>query len=203
MNQTFEYNEDVVRLCTRIRTSIPESHKTILLTGVSERDPVEQIAYEIARTLVLLGDGPVLLVDANFTGDLKTTGTSQDETDFGLLDVLRQDTPLSDAVVSNDLPGLFYLSSGSTDDDFHALLLSEQCGELLKEMRQDYAYVIIESASIMAHSECLRLAGRVDGVAVVVEAGKHQQSELAELKQMMEAFQLPMLGIIFSSTHRK
>ncbi len=203
MNQTFEYNEDVVRLCTRIRTSIPESHKTILLTGVSERDPVGEIASELARTFVFLGDGPVLLVDANFSPNVKPMGTSKGQPDSGLLDVLRQDTPLSEAVVSDDLPGLFYLSSGSTDDDFHALLLSEQCGELLKEMRQDYAYVIIESASIMAHSECLRLAGRVDGVAIVVEAGKHQQSELTELKQMMEAFQLPILGIIFSSKQRK
>ena len=206
MNGPLEFNEDVVRLCTRILTLITDSHKTILLTGVSERDPVGQVAYELARTLVLLGDGPVLLVDANFSPKSNQTGSRPGDQSPGLLEVLRQGTQLSDAVVLSDLPGLTFLSSGSTgstEKDFHALLLSDQCSELLKEMRQDFAFVIIESAPIMAHSECLRLAATVDGAAVVAEAGQHQQKELSELKQTMSAFRLPILGIIFSTMHGK
>lgn len=208
---SFSFNEDVVRLCTRLRSTFLDTHKALLLTGVSSQDPVGSVAIEIAQTLMLLGEGPVLLVDANFSDPQLnerivwvSAGTDSRVTQgVGLAEVIRQEASLADAVLADEKPGLFYLRTGAAGDNYYSLLLSEPCGELLKEMRQDYAWVLIESAPIMSHSECLRLAGQVDGVAIVLRAGVYRQAELVELQQAIKGFQLPFVGAILCSPKGK
>lgn len=194
---------DALRLGTRLTAALPEPHRVVLLTGISASDRVDAAALETARGMALLDDGPVLLVDAwpKHPLTIKLPGGSRTRASRvrGLSDVLATAATLPEAILPTETPGLYCLPCGTMPDELRLLLMSENCGSLFKELRAEYAYVVIHAPPLNDHPECVRLAMRTDGVGLVINEGRHRESELRQVKQSLEGFGLPILGVILSA----
>jgi polysaccharide biosynthesis transport protein len=86
----------------------------------------------------------------------------------GLAEVLTGQMPLEQVSVATAIPHLSLLCSGSLPPNPTELLGSEKMHETLTRLREQYDYIVIDSAPAMLVSDTLPLSTVVDGTVVVV-----------------------------------
>ena len=65
-----------------------------------------------------------------------------------------------------------------------------------------YDYVIVDSAPILPVSDSLALSGSVDGVFVVVQAGRATDSDVTETVGRLDRVSAPILGLVLNQASR-
>ena len=68
----------------------------------------------------------------------------------------------------------------------------------IAEMGAHYDFVIIDSAPILPVSDSVALAGAVDGVIVVAQAGRASEDNVSETTERLERVSAPILGMVLN-----
>ena len=167
---------------TRLLNMIKEKGiKTILVTSALPEEGKSFVASNLAVSIASGLDQHVLLVGAD------TKKPSLDEifnidSELGLSDYLvNEKHNLSDLIHKTKVPKLSYLSSGSSYERSSELLASEVMKMFVLEMkcRYDDRYIIFDAPPAQM-SETLGLADKVDGIILVVRAGKTDKKLIRE-----------------------
>ena len=89
---------------------------------------------------------------------------------------------LPDLIVWPGVDKLTLISGDRTVSDSSELLSSDMMAKLVKEMgeRYDDRYVFFDAPPVLGHSEAISLAPLVDGILMVVEAGKTTKKDIRE-----------------------
>ncbi len=88
----------------------------------------------------------------------------------GLTEVLAGQLAAEQVVVATAIPYLSLLSAGSLPPNATELIGSEKMQETLGRLREDYDYIVIDSAPAMLFSDALPLSTMVDGSILVVNS---------------------------------
>ena len=141
-----------------------------------------------------------LVVDADLErGSL----TNQLNTKFraGLAEVLTGSAKLEDAVVSFDGTTMDFLpSSGLPSPLRNDLLASARMDAFLRQACKVYDAVIIDLPPLLPVGEVLALTPLLDGVILVVEAGKTTTDLLATVVNLFGRAQSKLLGFVLTNT---
>jgi len=73
-----------------------------------------------------------------------------------------------------------------------------QIGDLLKELRGEFDLILIDSPAVISCPEWLLLAPKVDGVVLVVEAGKTRWQTVNKVKESISAQNGNILGVVLN-----
>jgi Mrp family chromosome partitioning ATPase len=73
-----------------------------------------------------------------------------------------------------------------------------QIGPLLNGLKEEFELVIVDSPAAISCSECLLLSPKVDGVILVVQAGKTRWQAVAKLKEHIMAQDGNILGVVLN-----
>jgi protein-tyrosine kinase len=184
-------------LKTSVLTRYPNgSTKTILFAGCAHGNGVSMTAINFGTALARDSRFSVLLLDVNF----RTPS-------FSHLFRLNGAQGLSDLLSSHDGPvslvkigagNLHVLPSGKCDSEPVALLESQRFGEFLATMRERFDYVILDAPPVHGFPESLALASKVDGVILVLNAGKTRQQVALRAKMQLEAAGGKLLGTVLN-----
>jgi succinoglycan biosynthesis transport protein ExoP len=138
-----------------VTSSVPGEGKTMLAIGFA--------------TYAALIERRVLLIDLNFRHPSIASKLGGGD-DGGILHVLRGQ-PLAELIrVAPDL-GFDYLSLSRDSTDPVAALASERVQELLRQLKESYDCVVIDSAPLLSATEARLLASMVDHVLFAVKWG--------------------------------
>ena len=88
--------------------------------------------------------------------------------------------------------------SGSLPSNPSELLSGRRTGALLGKMGDHYDYVIVDSAPILPVADSVALAGGVDGVLVVAQAGRASDSDVTDTIERLERVSAPILGLVLN-----
>jgi Mrp family chromosome partitioning ATPase len=138
-------------------------------------------------------------VDADFGGaevqrllDLKV--------DKGLLLALRDGTdPL--LMAQEVLPNLTTLPSGPATAGSGELLSRPAMGSLVERLRQRFDMTVFDAAPVLAASDALFLAPRVDGVVLVVIAHQTTREDLGEARAQLSHTGARIIGVLLLGAH--
>jgi capsular exopolysaccharide synthesis family protein len=143
-----------------------ERPHTLLLTGAVSGEGKTTIAVNLARLMARSGMRVVLL-DADIQrgviqrllglGDLP-----------GVMDYLRGDAPIQSVLHPTNVPGLSLVPAGTHADEAEGIFLRPNVSELMKELKTDRDFVIIDSPPILASDAAALLVPHVDTVLLVV-----------------------------------
>ena len=103
----------------------------------------------------------------------------------GLSDFLAGQSILEDVVHPTKVDGLEIVPAGASSPSPSELLSNPLLDYLLQRAREDYDAVIFDSPPVLAVTDATILAGRIDGVVLVVRAGQtHRKAALDALRQL-------------------
>jgi non-specific protein-tyrosine kinase len=128
----------------------------------------------------------VLLVDCDFKGQDIHDYLGIDSK-FSLIDYFLDGTPLNELIIWPGIEKLTVISGDRTVADSSELLSSEMMENLVTEMglRYDDRYVFFDAPPVLGYAEAIAMAPMMDGIIMVVEAGKTSQKEVQKAVSLL------------------
>jgi non-specific protein-tyrosine kinase len=191
-------------LRTNIQFASPDKPvHTILATSTSPDDGKSTTVANLAVTFAAAGS-PTILVDA----DLRRPHLHQIfglPNDAGLTTLIASmsrggesaqvELPLQETQV----PNLRVLTSGPVPPNPAEMLASQKMAEVLALLRARADYVLIDTPPVIAVTDAAVLAPRVDGVLLVVNAGKTKRDLAVKARDVLQQVNANVLGVVLNN----
>jgi capsular exopolysaccharide synthesis family protein len=116
----------------------------------------------------------------------------------GVVDVVAGEYDLSE-VCQEPLRGLKVSTTGLLPPNPAEFVGSRQFAKLLGQVRQTFAYVLIDAPPIVSVSDAAVLATQGDGVLLVIDAQRTRKSSLRQAMRSLEAVDASVLGTVMNN----
>lgn len=186
---------DVARLTREIKvigivSSLPKEGKTT-------------VAANFAQLVALTGHRTVLI-----DGDLHTRSLTRElapNAKSGLVEALNDPASLSYHVQRSKETGLDFLPSivASRMVNSADVIGSKAMAELLKVLRENYEYIVIDLAPVMPVADSKAVSHLIDAMVYVIEWGQTTRSALQESVSGSEVLQKKLLGAVLNRANPK
>lgn len=170
----------------------------ILVTSLNPADGKTTVASNLAIALTG-GSRRVLLVDAD-RRRARLHSIFRRSNARGLSDLLEPDcsSELNEFVLDTPVPNLFILPSGKGQTSTVDLLYSERMGSILKQCREAYDLVVIDTPPVLYLPDA-RILGRLsDGVILVLRAGRVRSDSIIAAERTLRRDGVPIMGTILN-----
>jgi capsular exopolysaccharide synthesis family protein len=181
---------------TRLNTQYPDKGvKSIMFTGTSRGSGCSRTAVSFAMSLSKAFSHKVLLIDVN----LKNPGVHKffdgSET-YGLFDVFLNNHSVIDKKTRERL--FVITCNGEYTEEVDGFLGSNRFEEFLEKMHERFDYIILDAPPVTTNPEMRYIGSKVDGVILMLEAGKTRQHVAFKAKQEIEMAGGQFLGVVLN-----
>jgi protein-tyrosine kinase len=158
-------------------------------------------AINVAGALVRGNEARVLLIDADLRRPSVAPQLGLGDAARGLADMLTDGTTDLAQVVQTVEPfHLDVVTAGSAKTAIHQLLRSPRLESLMKEARERYDFIVIDTPPLLPVFDSALLAKASDGVLMVVSANQTPRKLLGEALNLLDPAKV--LGLVFNRDER-
>jgi capsular exopolysaccharide synthesis family protein len=118
---------------------------------------------------------------------------------IGLSDVLNNSATIEQAVCETKIPNLKVIHAGTSVSAPAELLQSEAFDNLLKELRTDFVLTVVDVGPILAVSDPLVVAQKVDGTLLVVRPSVDTRQQVLGAADRLRAGNVNLLGMLVNA----
>jgi protein-tyrosine kinase len=174
-----------------------KSNKVILFLGTTHGDGASTTAINFSATLARDGQLNVLLIEANLRKpclhEVFHVDPDQNQSGFPT-DGNRTGKGFKKVGPEN----LYVVTPGSKIAGPLSLFESQRFWGFIKNMRTEFDYVILDGPPLPSFSESKIICNKVDGVVMVVEAGKTRKQVALRAKKEIEKAGGTVLGVVLN-----
>lgn len=177
--------------------SVDHDLHTLLITSPAPSEGKTTLAANLGVVLATNNQSTILI-----DGDLrrpnvhKALGLSNRR---GLSDLFIESADtLEDVIQDSGVEGLSVITSGPLPPNPSELLDSAKIGHILEEVRQHADLVIIDAPPAISLTDAVALSQRVDGVVLVLRAGRTKMALLRQAVQDLRQVGANVIGLIFT-----
>ena len=170
--------------------------RVVVVAGALPGEGASTVAVNLAVSLARSGS-KVMLIDA----DLRRPRAARQldmGSDRGLADVLSGDAELDEVAGSWGDSTLTVLDAGSLPEDPAEVLGSAAMRSLLKTLRDEHDYVIVDAPPLLPVIDGAVLSALADGCLVVARFGRTTRDQLAEGTAAIARVQADVLGLVLN-----
>ena len=144
----------------------------------------------------------VILVDANLRGPSlhQVFGLRADK---GLAQLLARDATPAEVLAPTPIEGLRVVPSGVPDPDLIAAIGWRNANGSVQELAKEADLVIFDSASLLAATDTLLLASKVDAVLLVVDARRTSGEAVREAVERLRQVNANIAGVVLNRVKDK
>jgi len=164
--------------------------KALMVTSAEASEGKTAIAANLAATLAFSG-AKTLLVDCNLVNG-RLHEIFDTTPDRGLANVLQQQVKWTEAVVQTNIDNLYLLPRGEA----LAYPAEHYFGAFLKDVYEEFDYIIFDSGSVLDNVDALSFAPIVDGVLFVIRFAQTSAGQATRALASLNARQVNVLGLI-------
>ena len=191
----------------QLRTSIllstaGHAPKSLLITSSLPSEGKTTTATNTAISLAQTG-GKVLLIDADMRRP-RMHSVFNIENGIGLSTLLSSETSEAlalSAVKLDPTTKLNLLPSGPIPPNPAELIGSEQMADLLKIFQNNFTHVVVDSPPIASFTDGVLIASMVDGVILVVNAGKSSRQVVRRSRQILTDIGARIFGVVLNNVN--
>jgi non-specific protein-tyrosine kinase len=177
-------------------SSLDEPLRTLLVASASADEGKSTTLANLAVTFAQAGRRTILVDSDLRRPSLHAIfGMPNDQ---GLTTMLLQDDAPA-PLVETPIEGLRLLASGPIPPNPSELLASRRLEGAIARLRDDADLVLFDSPPALAVSDAAVLSRRVDGVVLVVRAGKTRREHAARARQVLERAGARLLGVVLTN----
>jgi capsular exopolysaccharide synthesis family protein len=195
MSLQFKIPGKILEGCNQIkhyltRTLPDKKNKTILFCSSKEGEGTSTVLFSFAISLASEGE-KVLLVDANMRRPSLHSLFGVDRAN-GLSDVIVKESPVDNIPKNTQIENLTLITSGIPQSNPSVLLQYEYFDSFMREVETKADWVLFDSPPVNSYNDACVIASKVDGVTMVVKAGKTRwevaNSALNQIRQCNAKF---------------
>lgn len=172
---------------------------TLLITSGISEEGKSMTALNLAVSLAKEQDHTVLLVDTDLRRPSlhKYLGINPEK---GLIHCLRDNLPISEALIKTGIGKLVFLPAGEALKDPLDLISSQRMRDVVNELKERYPerYVIFDSPPALPFADAGVLADMVDSTLIVVREGRAAKEDVRRLLESFKEHHL--LGAIYNDS---
>ena len=173
------------------------SIKRILFNGTFHGGGCTTTAVNFAISLTKDPELKVLLIDVNLRTP-KLHEVFKIDHAYGLSDLSTNSDTMTSLIKKIGQENLSVLTCGGNYSVPIGLFESPQFDQLLKTASEDFDYVILDAPPVPRFSECRVLCTKVDGVILVLQAGKTRRQVALKAKKTLEEAGAKILGVVIN-----
>lgn len=197
LQTSFYYKESIKKLRSRLEESASRhGYKTIMVTSSLENEGKSSIAANLALALAK-NDHKVLLVD----GDIRKPSVYKIfdiDSDKCLNNYLNNQSEWQKQLVYLPKGELFILGAKADLDNAEELTSSKKMIQLLKEVREEFDYVVIDSSPAYQLSEPIMINEYVDASLIVVRQNRASTKIINETINRLVSAKNNLIGCIYN-----
>jgi len=185
-------------LCTQIlQETQKKGSNALMITSCIDGEGKTVTAINLATSIARKAQHTVLLVDADLRNP-KVRSYLGFHADKGLSHYLEEDIPLSQLLINPGLPKMVILPAGKPLLRSTEILSSPKMENLVREMKTRYPerYVIFDCPPLLSVSDSLVFSSYVDGIILVVEAGRTSEEQISKSVELLK--DKPLLGLVLN-----
>ena len=174
--------------------------KTLLFTSSIPAEGKSFVASNYAASLAI-AHKKVLLVDC----DIRRPRAHESfgiKIEKGLESFLTHDTPVDSLIMRDILPNLDLLPTKNMKHNVTELFLRDKVKNMLRELRDRYDTIILDTPPLAVASDAAILSKAVDGVVVVVGYDQVAKRELEFTKEMLDNAGANIYGFIVNGVDK-
>ena len=172
--------------------------KAVLFSAVDANIGCDWLAAATAKVLAENVPGAVCLVEGNLRSPSLAAALGVNG-NRGLVDSLQQEGPIRDFVVQIGSSRLWLLPCGAPAQDSVTLLNSGRMKARLSELRDEFAYVVMNAPPLNAFADGMLLARLLDGVVLVLEANSTRREAALQVTESLKTTKIVILGAVLNN----
>lgn len=196
MKDDYHYNEAVKTLRTNIQFC-GSGIRVIMMTSALPDEGKSDMAFALASSLAQIGKR-VLLIDADIRKSVLVSRYQLEDEVCGLSQYLSGQKPLEEIRYATSVENLHMIFSGPYSPNPAELLEEELFGALIRQMRQEYDYLIIDTPPMGNLIDGAIVARQCDGAVMVVESGAVSYRLEQRVKNQLEKSGCRILGVVLN-----
>ena len=196
----FAFIESYKAIRTKVETFCArKSHKVILVTSAGENEGKTTFSMNLALSLAQNGNS-VLVIDA----DLRKPAVSKFlnlnvSPEYDLASVISGKTELSDAIKFVEKHKLFILTTARSNDEPTEILSSQQMAKVIKAAREEFDYVIIDTAPAAVVTDANILSNFADAAILVVRENFSACTRIKGVIDDITSNKAELIGCVFNN----
>jgi Mrp family chromosome partitioning ATPase len=190
--------DEITKLVNRLFL-IPgtEAPRSVVFTGTESGNGCTSLCARSGELLASQVRGSVCLLDCN----RRSPGLHQQfglQNYHGLSEALSQDGGVRQYLRPLSRPNFWLLSCGSHVDNGEALLASDRMAMRLRELRDEFDYVIVDAGPLDAGTGGIILGSLADGVVLVLKANSSRRDTTRKAMEELQGAKVPILGVVLN-----
>ena len=162
------------------------SLRVFLLTGSEDNVGTSTVALNLSLMMGWdMPDRRILIADANMDRPVLHRVWDR-SSEHGLMDYLLDRLPLAEIIQPTFLPNLDIVTLARTDDEVLSPFSLQSFGLFLKEVRELYDFVLLDSAPVLSSSHTKIVSAKTDAVIIVAEANRTHFEALEEIIRQLK-----------------
>lgn len=195
-NLDYFYSESIKTLRTNIQLS-GQSIKTILVTSCFPNEGKSDIVLSLAQELASIGK-KVLLLDADIRKTAYAGRLEVQEEVKGLSQFLSGQVNIEDIIYTTNYPNMDIIFGGPSAPNPSGLLSESVFKVFLKELRDYYNYVLIDTPPIGTVIDAAVIGRCCDGAVFLVEPGNVRYKDAQKAFAQLERSGCRILGAVMN-----
>jgi capsular exopolysaccharide synthesis family protein len=165
--------------------TVPKENKVILVTSSMSGEGKTFFSINLATSLVMTGKRVVILdFDLRKPGLMDSLGLFND---IGITDYITENNVSLEEIIrpSQIEQNLYVIGSGPIPNNPTELLMDRKVGQLIRELREAFDYIIIDTAPVGLVADALCLAPYNDSTLYLI---RHNYTPLAQIKNINDIY---------------
>jgi capsular exopolysaccharide synthesis family protein len=170
--------------------------KVILITSALPGEGKSTTAMLLAASSASAGKRTILL-----DCDLRQQSTSEalrNKHQLGLSELLRGTAELMDVITKDPATKTYVIPAGFVAQNTADMLMSQQMRDLIAELRDEFEYIVMDTAPLLPVVDALALATVADKILVIVEWGHTPRAAISEAFKVLRPEAHRVAGIVLN-----
>ena len=197
INSQSKFTESFRKLRTDLQFLLNSNKSsTILVTSMLTRGGKSTVASNLSAIFQLAGY-KAIIIDLDLRSPV--LGRYFDIDVVGMSEYLSGKENLSDIIFSTIYPNLDIISAGAVPINPSELILSDRLEVMLKNLKDKYDYIIIDSTPIETSTDTLNIMKYVDISLVILHSKSVKKSYIIKLEKLISKYKLQNIGLVLNA----
>jgi non-specific protein-tyrosine kinase len=185
-----------------IFSSVENPIHTLLVTSPSDHEGKSEVLANLAVTLAQ-ADNKTILVDSDMRRPTQHTIWGVDN-QRGLTTMILEPSAMSSPpLIETEVDNLSLLPSGPLPAVPTDILSSQKMNEIIGVLKARADYVLFDGPPVLAASDSALLGSKVDGVLLIVRAGRTRRDHVERAREALERVHVRLIGTALTNAPRE